>query len=62
MTTQPKRHPTKRDPRLPQLDRPTAMRLAATEYERVAVQLEQLRPPQPGSAGRYSRGPLVGLK
>lgn len=43
MTTQTE-HPTKRDPRLPQLDRDTAMRLAETEYERVALLLEQLHP------------------
>jgi uncharacterized protein (TIGR03083 family) len=46
MTTQTEQHPTKRNPRLPQLERDTAMRLAATEYERVAVLLEQLRPDQ----------------
>ncbi len=46
MTAQLEHHNTKRDPRLPQLDRETATRLARTEYERVAVQLEQLRPEQ----------------
>jgi uncharacterized protein (TIGR03083 family) len=44
MTTQTQQHPPKRDPRLPQLDHDTAMSLAATEYERVASLLEQLRP------------------
>ncbi|MGH3635750.1 MAG: maleylpyruvate isomerase family mycothiol-dependent enzyme [Mycobacterium sp.] len=44
MTTQTEQHPTKRRPRLPQLDPDTAVRLAATEYERVALMLEQLRP------------------
>lgn len=46
MTTQTGRQPTKRNPRIPQLERATAMRLAATEYERVAVQFEQLSPRQ----------------
>lgn len=46
MTIQTERHPTKRNPRMPQLERATAMLLAATEYERVAVQFEQLRPRQ----------------
>jgi uncharacterized protein (TIGR03083 family) len=44
MTTQTEQHPTKRNPRLPLLDRSTAMRLAATEYERVALLLEGLHP------------------
>lgn len=35
-------HLTKQDPRVPQLGRDVAMRLAATEYERVAHQFEQL--------------------
>lgn len=46
MTTQTGQHRSKRDPRTPQLQRETAARLAATEYERVAVQLEQLSPGQ----------------
>jgi len=44
MTTQTGQHLTKRDPRMPQLERDAAMRLAATEYERVAAHFEQLRP------------------
>lgn len=44
MTTQTEQHRSQRDPRMPQLNREAAMRLAATEYERVAVQFEQLRP------------------
>jgi uncharacterized protein (TIGR03083 family) len=43
MTTQTDQHATKRNPRPPQLERDTAMRLAATEYDRVAVLFEQLR-------------------
>jgi uncharacterized protein (TIGR03083 family) len=46
MTTQTEQHATKQNPRLPQLERDTAMRLAASEYERVAVLLEQLGPEQ----------------
>jgi uncharacterized protein (TIGR03083 family) len=46
MTTQTEQHPTKRNPRLPQLERETATRLAATEYERVVGLFEQLRPEQ----------------
>jgi uncharacterized protein (TIGR03083 family) len=46
MTTQTEPHPTKRHPRLSQLDPDTATRLAATEYERVALMFEQLRPEQ----------------
>ena len=46
MTTQTEQHSTKQNPRLPQLERDTAMRLAATEYERVAVLFEQLGPEQ----------------
>lgn len=49
MTTQTGQHLTKRDPRMPQLERDAAMRLAATEYERVAAQFEQLRPEHWGS-------------
>jgi uncharacterized protein (TIGR03083 family) len=44
MTTQVEQHLTKQDPRLPLLDRDVAMRLAATEYERVILLFEQLRP------------------
>jgi uncharacterized protein (TIGR03083 family) len=44
MTTQLEQHLTKREPRQPQLDRDTATRLAATEYGRVTVLFEQLRP------------------
>jgi uncharacterized protein (TIGR03083 family) len=44
MTTQVEQHLTKQDPRLPLLDRDVAMRLAATEYERVVLLFEQLRP------------------
>lgn len=46
MTTQIEQHRTKREPRLPQLDRDTASRLATAEYERAADQLEQLSPHQ----------------
>ncbi len=46
MTTQSGHHPTKRDPRMPQLQRDAAMGLAATEYERVTAHFEQLRPEQ----------------
>jgi uncharacterized protein (TIGR03083 family) len=49
MTTHTEQHSTKQNPRLPQLERDTAMRLAATEYERVAGLLEQLGPEQWGS-------------
>lgn len=44
MTTQIEQHLTKGDPRLPRIDRDTATRLAATEYERVTLLFEQLRP------------------
>ena len=46
MTTRTQQHPTKRDPRMPLLERDVAMRLATTEYERVAVQFENLHPEQ----------------
>ncbi len=46
MTTQIGQHLTKRDPRMPRLERRAAMGLAATEYERIADQFEQLRPEQ----------------
>lgn len=46
MTTQTGQYRSKRDPRMPQLQRDDAMRLAATEYERVAAQFEQLSPGQ----------------
>lgn len=41
MTTQTQ-HPTKQDPRMSLLERDVAMRLATTEYDRVAVQFESL--------------------
>ncbi len=44
MTTQTQQDPTKQDPRMPLLERDVAMRLATTEYERVAVQFESLTP------------------
>ena len=46
MSTQTEQHHSKRDPRMPHLERAAAMRLAATEYERVADQLAQLSPEQ----------------
>ena len=46
MTTQTGQYRSKRDPRMPQLQRDAAMRLAATEYERVAVLFERLSPEQ----------------
>lgn len=46
MTDQTTPTGTKENPRLPQLDRETATRLAATEYERVADLLAQLTPQQ----------------
>ena len=46
MTTQTEHHHSKQHPRVPQLPRVAAMRLAATEYERVAAQFERLTPEQ----------------
>jgi uncharacterized protein (TIGR03083 family) len=46
MITQTPQHPTKQDPRMPLLERDIAIRLATTEYERVAVQFESLNPKQ----------------
>lgn len=46
MTTQTQQHRSKRDPRMPHLERAAAMSLAPTEYERVADQLAQLSPAQ----------------
>ncbi|MFN3600850.1 MAG: maleylpyruvate isomerase family mycothiol-dependent enzyme [Dietzia sp.] len=48
MTTTTGQHRSKKDPRLPQLQREVAERLAATEYDRVADMLEGLRPEQWG--------------
>ena len=45
-TAHPAATGTKKSPRLPRLDRQTATRLAATEYERVADLLAQLTPEQ----------------
>ena len=49
MTTTTGQHRSKTDPRLPQLQRAVAERLAATEYDRVADTLEALRPEQWGA-------------
>lgn len=46
MTAQTATPGTKENPRLPQIDRETATRLAATEYERVADLLARLSPQQ----------------
>jgi uncharacterized protein (TIGR03083 family) len=46
MTAQTEPYVSKRSPRMPHLERDAAMRLAATEYERVADQLAQLSPEQ----------------
>jgi uncharacterized protein (TIGR03083 family) len=46
VTTQTGQTLSKRNPRMPQLQRDAATRLAATEYQRVAVQLDQLTPEQ----------------
>lgn len=46
MTTTTGHHRSKRDPRLPTLERDVAERLAATEYDRVADTLDQLTPEQ----------------
>lgn len=46
MTAQTARQGTKSNPRLPQIDRQTATRLAATEYQRVIDLLAQLTPHQ----------------
>jgi hypothetical protein len=46
MITQTPQPPTKQDPRRPLLERDIAIRLATTEYERVAVQFESLSPKQ----------------
>ncbi len=46
MTTQAQPAFTKQHPRTPELDRETAARLAAMEYERVIALLEQLHPEQ----------------
>jgi uncharacterized protein (TIGR03083 family) len=46
MTTQTEQHRSKRDPRMPHLERAAAMSLAATEYERVGDQLAHLSPAQ----------------
>jgi uncharacterized protein (TIGR03083 family) len=46
MTTQTERYRSKRDPRMPHLERDVAIRLATTEYERVADQFAHLSPGQ----------------
>ncbi len=68
MRGEPGQHRTKQDPRLPQLPRDDAMRLAATEYERVGAHLEQLSAEQwrsatecPGWDVRAMAGHMLGM-
>jgi len=68
MTTQSATTGSKKSPRLPRLDRPTATRLAATEYERVADMLAPLTPEQwgaptdcPGWDVRAMAGHMLGM-
>ena len=68
MTAQNGRTGSKANPRLPQLDRETATRLAATEYERVADLLAKLTPEQwlaptdcPGWDVRAMAGHMLGM-
>ena len=67
MTTRTE-HRSKHDARVPQLPRDDAMRLAATEYARVAAQLELLSPEQwsaptdcPGWDVRAMAGHMLGM-